>query len=332
MANSNFKRAHLLAFWTLLGIICICISSGCSDPVTDHESYAALIDEKGGRLYAHLDLKGTPITDRDLQNLVFPDTVHSISISHTGITDKGSNELSRCKNLERLDLTNTKITDATLEFLKELPNLRVAHVMNLQVSRDQFEQLQRVLRQGPEVPAVRLLSEISPHVLENPEPVFEGDPLAEEKKSPAVLLSEYAMQIQSLDGNLLIHLDLSDSGIDDDDLTDLPLTDSVRSISLCNTNISDAGVLELLRARNLHALDLRGTQISDAAADVFTRFPHMVEIQLSDTAMSQEKQKSLRQFFAQRATMQKIDRSRMPQSRNGEPAGIKSPKNFPDSR
>lgn len=149
-----------------------------------------------------------------------------------------------------------------------------------------------------------------------------------------ILSSSKAISSETAGRLILIknRLNLSDSGIDDDDLTDLPLTDSVRSISLCNTNISDAGVLELLRARNLHALDLRGTQISDAAADVFTRFPHMVEIQLSDTAMSQEKQKSLRQFFAQRATMQKIDRSRMPQSRNGEPAGIKSPKNFPDSR
>ena len=332
MAHSNFPRAHLVAFCTLLAIICTCISGGCSDPVTDHESYAALIEKKGGRLYAHLDLKGTPITDRDLQNLVFPDTVHSISISHTGITDEGSNELSRCKNLERLDLTNTKITDATLEFLEQLPNLRVAHVMNLQVSRDQFEQLQRALRRGSEVSAVRTLSEIAPHVLEEPEPIFEDDPFAEEKKSPAVLLSDYAMQIQSLEGDLLIHLDLSDSEIDDDDLTDLPLTDSVRSISLCNTNISDAGVAELLRASNLHALDLRGTQITDAAAEVFTRFPRIAEIQLSDTAMSQEKQQSLHQFFAQRATMQKIDRSRMPHFRNGKPAGSRSPRNRPNSR
>ena len=106
LSHSIFIRARAGVFCALSAITCI--SGGCSDPITDHEAYAALIKEKGGRLYAHLDLKGTPITDRDLQNLVFPDTIHSISVSHTGITDKGSDELARCKNLERLDLSGFK--------------------------------------------------------------------------------------------------------------------------------------------------------------------------------------------------------------------------------
>ena len=153
-----------------------------------------------------------------------------------------------------------------------------------------------------------------------PQPIFEDDPFAEEKKPPPTLLSDFARDIRSLDGDLQIHLDLSDTPVTDEDLVDLPLTDSVRSISLENTNVSDNGLKELIRARNLYALDLSGTRITDDAAQTLNKLPLLAKIDLRNTQMSQAMQKNLTRQAAMRAASIAWDRSLQPKPQKFRPS------------
>jgi len=108
--------------------------------------YGQTVAEAGGEVHIHLEFSRTDISDDDLANLQFPDTVRSISLHHTNITDQGVAELKRAKNLERVNLASTKITEAAVDHLKEIPNLWQAEITSPGVSQTASLDLMRFLQ------------------------------------------------------------------------------------------------------------------------------------------------------------------------------------------
>ena len=295
---------------------------GCSGrPLENHEQYAALVAGMGGEIHAHLEFKGSTLSDEDLQNLEFADTVRSISLSHTPITDAGVAELRRATNLEHVDLTSTKITNETFALLKELPKLRGADVIALNVSREGVEELSGHLNQRHAEAGYRLSRRAFPRVPDpEVEPAVQTGPPTEETNEPDVRLSRYAEDVQWLDGELQLHLDFSHAAITDDDLIALPFPDSVRSISLRGTAISDRGVGELRRAKNLESLDLRSTQVTDEASDTLKQIPRLSNLDVGATQMSQKTQQALRRYLIRHSAVIPYDTSRVLGPAAGNPA------------
>ena len=320
MSNSRtrFSRTALLPYLLLVMAMIV----GCSGrPLENHEQYADLVAGMGGEIHAHLEFKGSTLSDEDLQNLKFADTVRSVSLSHTPITDAGVAELSRAANLEHVDLTSTKITNETIALLKELPKLRGAEVIALNVSREGAEELSDYLNQRHAEAGLRSSRRAFPRVpgAEQETPEYPGPP-GEEARKPEVRLSRYAEDVQWLDGELQLHLDFSHSAITDEDLIALPFPDSVRSISLRGTAISDRGVGELRRAKNLESLDLRSTQVTDEASDTLKQLPRLSNLDVGATQMSQEKQQALRRYLIRHSAVIRYDTSRVLGPAAGNPA------------
>lgn len=297
------------------------VSAGCSET---HSGHAQAVENLGGTLTAHLEFAYSGITDEDLADLDFPETVRSISLRQTGVTDAGITELARATRLEHVNLTNTKISDAAIALLTTLPELRRAEVVAHGVSFEGHKKLEKSLSQRSEKANPSMPPEPLPRIpIEQagdagvPEE-FIGEFDGGDERTPR--LSSYAEQVRSLNGELQIHLGLSDTPVTDEDLVDLPLTDSVRSISLRNTNISDAGLKELIRAHNLYALDLSGTRITDASAETLNKFPLLSKINVNDTQMSSQKQRMLRRHFARRSASIAWDRSLLPKPPSSRPS------------
>ena len=316
----DFLRAcgpYNLCLVLLMGLV----SAGCSET---HSGHAQAVENLGGTLTAHLEFAYSGITDEDLADLDFPETIRSISLRQTGVTDAGITELARATRLEHVDLTNTKISDAAISILTTLPELRRAEVVALGVSFEGHKKLEKSLSERREKANPSMPPEPLPRIpIEQagdagvPEE-FIGEFDSGDERPPQ--LSSYAEQVRSLNGELQIHLDLSDTPVTDEDLVDLPLTDSVRSISLRNTNISDAGLKELIRAHNLYALDLSGTRITDDAAQTLNKFPLLAKLDLRNTQMSQAMQKNMTRQAAMRAASIAWDRSLQPKPQKFRPS------------
>lgn len=289
---SSYRAACLLAM-----VVC---SGGCGgDASSNHTAYAQLVARLGGELHAHVELGGTQISDDELTALKLPDTVRSISLRDSAITDLGAAELKRGLNLERVDLTNTQITDAAMEDLKQLPRLWVVDVAAPNVSPQAFGEIRFFVDRRSSSIKHRCSFAALPRL---PIPA-ETAPIGPPEATPAqaeVRLSGYAKEIESLDGELQIHLDFNDAQLTDDELASLPFTDSVRSISLRGTGISDRGVRELQRARNLERVDLRATQATDKAAETLKRLPRLWEANVGSTKMTAKGQRQLARVLSRK--------------------------------
>lgn len=115
--------------------------AGCSGPVEDHGQYAAMVENLGGKVRVHLEFSGSSVTDAELADLDFPDTVWSISLRETEITDEGARELIRAKNLEHANLQHTQLTDAAAEIFQQMPRLWRVNPDCPNVSREGFNRI-----------------------------------------------------------------------------------------------------------------------------------------------------------------------------------------------
>ena len=131
--------------------------------------------------------------------------------------------------------------------------------------------------------------------------------------------SGYATEVASLDGELQMHLDFSNSNITDEDLATLPLPNTIRSISLRGTKITDRGVAELKRAKNLERLDLQGTLITDAAVEEMTLMPRLWEATVGSTKVSPAAAKTLVKVLARHRSVAQYDTSRVQLSGSDRP-------------
>lgn len=109
-----------------------------------------------------------------------------------------------------------------------------------------------------------------------------------------------ALAVANLRGQVETNVDLSFTGVTDDDLTRLEFPDTVRTINLSNTRVTDRGVEYLIRIRNLETLVLMNTQVSEAVVDILKRMPSLCEVRLDNTQVSTAAQIELVHYFTPR--------------------------------
>ena len=105
--------------------------SGCNcSGVSSQNNYADNIRDLGGKAELKIDFSKSDITDEDLKDMNFPDTLVEINLANTAITDEGVAELKRASSLNSVILAHTQITEKSLDHLKEMANLRSANIAN----------------------------------------------------------------------------------------------------------------------------------------------------------------------------------------------------------
>jgi hypothetical protein len=215
-----------------------------------------------------LDLSHTRITDqgmlrlKQLQNLTELDLYYAEQI-----TDEGMAALKGWKKLERLNLRGTKITDTTLALLAGINALVFLDIGYAQVTDSGLQYLS----------SLKGLREVA----------FGGNKL-----------TENGLQVlYSLPG--LTHLDLSGRQRTDSGLWFVSVTDfgidpvaalgELRDLNLSGTQISARGLEKLSKLDKLEKLNLYGARrIGDDAIPNLSAFPRLLWLDLKDTGVSKE--------------------------------------------
>ena len=307
----------------LLFAIILFASQGCGgDASRNHETYANLVTSMQGQIHAHLELGYTEVGDHELAELALPDTIRSVSLCGTKISDAGIAELMRAENLEQLNLNETGATDNATDILKQLPRLWMVDIATENISPATFGQIrfflkERVAKIGNRssiFPLPRLPARTVPDKKEE-------SLVPDEFKTPAFdkICSRYAEHIESLDGELQIFLDFTNTEFNDEDLKSLPFTDNVRNISLRGTFVTDDGVSELMRARNLEIVDLSNTQVTEKSIKTLKRCPRIWKANVGNTRIPYARQIDLYKFLNRKRNILEYDTTYVPDRPNRMP-------------
>ena len=116
-------------------------------------------------------------------------------------------------------------------------------------------------------------------------------------------------QIETIGGRIEITLDLSYTGLTDDDLEKLDLPEHLTSLDLAGTAVTDSGLPFLNRCKNLQILNLDHTQVSDECLETIKQLPAVYRVNLNGTRVSPESQREMIRFL----------RDRRPKSTNNSP-------------
>lgn len=104
------------------------------------------IDEKDPeRPVRSIDLKGTDISDNDLQLLRGLSGLHTLNLSNTAITGKGLQQLEGLTNLHNLNLDGTKVMDRDLQYLQGLTSLREISLYKTTIRPQSINALKKML-------------------------------------------------------------------------------------------------------------------------------------------------------------------------------------------
>jgi Leucine-rich repeat (LRR) protein len=248
-------------------------------------------------------LRGTWVTDADLDSLQSLPYLSRLNLAHTRITDQGMLRLKGLreiveldlyyaeqltdeglaaikdwKRLERLILRGTKITDTTLVMLSGIPSIKALDISYAQVTDTGLQQL------AP-LSGLRELA-------------FGGNKL-----------TERALEVlNSLPG--LTHLEVAgrqrtDSGLWSVSVTDLGIDPigtlhELRELNLSGTQISARGLEKLSRLAKLEKLDLHGAKrIGDDAIAHLKALPRLRWVDLKDTGVTSAGSETLRSAMPQ---------------------------------
>jgi hypothetical protein len=209
-----------------------------------------------------LVLKGNPITDKSLQHVA---SIWRLNLSETKCTGTGLGQLTGTlslvldgtsaddsaikqllasnKALCHLSLRNTQVTDALLPTLQQTPSLTELEIGEGKITRDG---LLAVAFAPPERLALN------------------------SKKFDATLFAEWHPSIR--------RLDMSESGVSDQDVANLKNVRGLTELSLARCNVSDACLPKLVTL-GVTKIDLTGTQVTAAA--VAKLFPKTTVVYLS---------------------------------------------------
>lgn len=94
---------------------------------------------------AHLNLRGTEITDAGLGHFAKQKTLVRLHLEKTKITDKALEQLKELENLEYLNIYGTEITDAGLAHLEGLKKLKSLYLWQTKVTDEGVKKLQAAL-------------------------------------------------------------------------------------------------------------------------------------------------------------------------------------------
>ena len=116
-------------------------------------------------------------------------------------------------------------------------------------------------------------------------------------------------QIETIGGRIEITLDLSYTGLTDNDLKKLDLPEHLTSLDLAGTAVTDSGLPFLNRCKNLQILNLDHTQVSDECLENIKQLPAVYRVNLNGTRVSPDAQLEMIRFL----------RDRRPKSTNNSP-------------
>jgi len=176
----------------------------------------------------HVSLANTAATDSDLSHLYSFRHLISLDISNCPITDKGLEHLQSHVRLERLIIDGTDVTVEGVDDLFRSQNRPLA---------DALAALGVKFKARPDGTVTSIATENWKIV------------------RPVLLRPELAV---------LNSLDLSQSGITDDDLAQLSHLSQLRELNVMGTKVSDAGLRHLKSLKSLQRLQVRDTAISYA--------------------------------------------------------------------
>jgi internalin A len=182
-----------------------------------------------------LDLRGTEVSDKDLEGISGPSFagVVTVLLARTDISDEGMQQLQQLQ-IRELDVFGTQITDAGLSHLQGLPIERL-DLTGTAITDAGFTYLSKM-------PLSRL-------ILRNT--TIKGDGLAQ------------------LNGSAIETLDLSFTQTVDRNLATLSDWEKLEIINLSETPVTDSGLLQLVKVSKLTNVYISGTGVTQEG---ITRF------------------------------------------------------------
>ncbi len=103
------------------------------EPIGD--KHVALVKPLGNVIYS-LNLRGTAVTDKGLEELKGLKSLVRLHLERTKITDAGLAHLAALENLEYLNLYGTEVTDAGVQSLAGLKKLKRVYVWQTKVTEE----------------------------------------------------------------------------------------------------------------------------------------------------------------------------------------------------
>lgn len=206
-----------------------------------------------------LDLSLTDVTDAGMERLKGLSQVTDLRLAYAElITDSGVAYLKGWKNLEHLNLRGTKVNDTGLEHLKSLTHLKSLDVSFSEVTDAGLDHLTSLAELEEIAIGGNKMSGIGLHSL---------------KLLP---------RLKSLD---VSGSQRTDSGIWSISITDLNLESlaslaQLQALNLGGTKISNLGIMKLGTLTQLRSLDLNSTQVGDAGLAVISSLPNLEKLSL----------------------------------------------------
>ena len=120
-------------------------------------------------------------------------------------------------------------------------------------------------------------------------------------------------QIETIGGRIQISLDLSYTGLTNDDLTKLDLPEHLTQLDLAGTAVTDEGLDALEDCKHLQHLNLDHTQVTDECLETIKELPAVYRVNLNGTRVSPELQREMIRFL----------RTRQPKTTHNAPQSIR---------
>ncbi len=126
------RRASALAVLAVLASCTGCMQHKTTDPAFAIATFENLggtvepVDPTPSRPVTRISLRGTPVSDAQLQYLdAFPG-LRLLSLANTEVTDAGLEHLKRLRNLKRLSLSGTLVTmDGMRDLRASNPHIQI---------------------------------------------------------------------------------------------------------------------------------------------------------------------------------------------------------------
>jgi hypothetical protein len=114
---NRYGQLNLQRYWARIESVSVCDKQVTSDTIRRPGALTSL---------QVLDLRGTAVSDADLEHLSHLPKLQVIRLRHTRISDAGLRHLQMIKTLEQVHVRDTEVTaNGRTELCKALPNCRV---------------------------------------------------------------------------------------------------------------------------------------------------------------------------------------------------------------
>lgn len=128
-----------------------------------------------------------------------------------------------------------------------------------------------------------------------------GEPLTDDElQTAANEVDRFHAAVAQRGGRAQLDIDFSRSDIRDEDLANMIIPATVRSINLAHTSIGDASLDRLSQLKSLERLVLVSTKVTDAGIEQLLSLPNLAHVDLEYTQVSHKMKMVLLKHTAQR--------------------------------